>query len=229
MPPPSSAIARIRQCCCARWSPMRRKQVDRLPLMSPAERHRLLYEWNATDRAPRRTRIHQLFETQAAQDTGGRGGRLRGHSSATPSSTPAPTGSPIICAAGGQARRPGRPSPRALDRYGRRPPRQRSRPAAPMCRSTPPIPPSASPSCSKTARRVALLTQATVLPALGTSQRHWPRSRSTPPSSPGPTCPQPIQSPQRSASPRQPRLCHLYIRINRRAKGSHGRASTLAI
>ena len=42
--------------------------VDRLPLLSDAERHQLLVEWNATEADyPRDKCVHELFEAQAAR------------------------------------------------------------------------------------------------------------------------------------------------------------------
>ena len=45
-----------------------RKQVSRLALISEAERHKVLVEWNATEAAyPKDKCIHELFEAQAAK------------------------------------------------------------------------------------------------------------------------------------------------------------------
>ena len=44
------------------------RQVDRLPLLPEAERHKVLVEWNATEADyPRDTCVHELFEAQAAR------------------------------------------------------------------------------------------------------------------------------------------------------------------
>ena len=44
------------------------RAVDRLPLLSDAERHQLLVEWNATEADyPRDKCVHELFEAQAAR------------------------------------------------------------------------------------------------------------------------------------------------------------------
>ena len=60
---------------------------------------------------------------------------------------------------GRRPRGPGRPLPRPLARHGRRPAGASSRPAAPTSRSTRPIPPSGSPSCSTTPGRRSCSTE----------------------------------------------------------------------
>src|SRR5260370_20696892 len=45
-----------------------KQTVDQLPMLPAAERHQLLYEWNATEVAyPKDKCIHELFEEQVAK------------------------------------------------------------------------------------------------------------------------------------------------------------------
>ena len=47
------------------------RPVNQLPILSEAERHRLIIEWNATEADyPREKCVHQLFEAQAAKTPG---------------------------------------------------------------------------------------------------------------------------------------------------------------
>jgi non-ribosomal peptide synthetase component F len=63
------------------------QSIARLPLMDEREREQLLFTWNDTAREyPLHQNLHQLFEAQVLR------------SSATPSSTPAPTAWRITCA-----------------------------------------------------------------------------------------------------------------------------------
>ena len=43
--------------------------VDRLPMLRPSERHRVLYEWNDTEDGVSRDKcVHELFEEQVAKN-----------------------------------------------------------------------------------------------------------------------------------------------------------------
>ena len=141
-----------------------RADLTQLPLLTAAERARLLVEWNDTAAdCPATTGASTSCSRRRSPRTPGRG---RASSSATARLTYARarragrTGSRTTCArpgVGPEARR--RPLRRALARRWWSACSASSRPAAPTCRSIPTIRPSASPSCSRTRRRVLVLTQ----------------------------------------------------------------------
>jgi non-ribosomal peptide synthetase component F len=110
------------------------RPVTQLPLLSGEERHKLLVDWNETAADyPRDKCVHELFEDQAA--------RTPGRRSLTASLTRAPTGWRIICEAWASAPTPAwRCASSGLWRWWWLSWRC-LKPAAPMCRSIPPIRP----------------------------------------------------------------------------------------
>ena len=200
-------------------------RLSELPLLTEAERHQLLVEWNDTRADYPREALHP----RALRGPGGaharrRGRRVRRRSALTYRELDARANQLAhhLRAPGRRARRrSSAPVRRALARADRRPCSASSRPAAPTSRSTRPTRASAWPSCSRTPGRRVLLTHAR---AAGRAARRT----ACPPccldeEREAPARPAHARAPRR-APPRQPRLRHLHLRLHRPAQGRVHRA-----
>ena len=214
----------------ARGGRARARRCRELPLLSEAERHQVLVEWNDTAaphprdalrpravRGPGRARRPDAV----AVVFGGRAADLRASSTRGANQL-----AHRLRAPGRRARGAGRPLPGALARAGGRPARACSRPAAPTCRSTPPTRASGWPSCWRTPARRCCSPRRTCRPrcprwparAACCSTREAALLRATA-----------ARPPRHAVDARQPRLRDLHLGLDRPAQGRGGRRTAACV
>ena len=218
-PPSRACLAHLRTPAARRAVANPERPLSELPLLAEAERQQLLVEWNDTARG---------LPARRAPST--RSSRPRSRARPTPSPL-AFEGTRRSPTPARRARQPARPPPARAGRRPRLPSPSAwsarwswsspcwpsSRPAAPTSRWTPPTPPSAWPSCSRTRGAPLLLTQRRArrprcpparLPACCCSTRRSCLARRAQ-----------HRAPRVARPPPQPRLRHLHLGLHRPAQG----------
>ena len=126
------------------------RAIGSLDILSPAERHTILREWNDTARAIPSATLPELFAAQVAKTPDAVAVVFEEQSLSYASSMPAPTSWRIICTGSASAPRSWSACASSARSRCSSGSSASSRPAAPICRSIRATRPSASPSCSKT-------------------------------------------------------------------------------